>query len=237
LPTVDLTATRQEGALHTLDVVKSLRCLVIAAVVCTLASCASETSRSTSGSGRTRSEAATSSPGQTTSTSLPPVSDVSGASESNPPGDIPDNQAFVAFSPVDRLFTVSIPEGWARHDDAVATSFTQSYNTVRIERTAASTKPTVQSARDQELPRLRAADPGVSGGEVSSIQRAGGPALLLRYQADSAPNAVTGKSIRLDVERYEFWSAGTEVALVLSGAQGSDNVDPWRTITDSFHWQ
>ena len=39
------------------------------------------------------------------------------------------------------------------------------------------------------------------------------------------------------VERYEFWKAGTEVVLTLSGPQGADNVDPWRIVTDSFGWQ
>src|SRR5690242_20999784 len=36
------------------------------------------------------------------------------ATESNPPGDIPDNQAFVAYtSPADG-FLVKVPEGWGR---------------------------------------------------------------------------------------------------------------------------
>jgi hypothetical protein len=27
-----------------------------------------------------------------------------------------------------------------------------------------------------------------------------------------------------------------QVTIVLSGAVGADNVDPWRTVTDSFAW-
>jgi hypothetical protein len=48
---------------------------------------------------------------------------------------------------------------------------------------------------------------------------------------------VTGKSVTEAVQRYEFWRSGQEVVLTLSAPQGSDNVDPWRTITDSFRWQ
>jgi len=48
---------------------------------------------------------------------------------------------------------------------------------------------------------------------------------------------VTGKVVRDDVERYEFWRGGTEAVLTLSGAAGSDNVDPWRLVTDSFTWR
>ena len=39
------------------------------------------------------------------------------------------------------------------------------------------------------------------------------------------------------VERYEFWRGGTEAVVTLSGAAGSDNVDPWRLVTDSFTWR
>jgi hypothetical protein len=73
--------------------------------------------------------------------------------------------------------------------------------------------------------------------EVTTVTRAGaGTAVLVRYRADGAPDPVTGKSVRDDVERYEFWRDGTEAVLALSGAQGADNVDPWKTVSDSFRW-
>jgi hypothetical protein len=42
--------------------------------------------------------------------------------------------------------------------------------------------------------------------------------------------------VRDDVERYEFWRGDHEVVLTLSAPHGADNVDPWRTVTDSFRW-
>jgi hypothetical protein len=51
------------------------------------------------------------------------------------------------------------------------------------------------------------------------------------------PDTVTGKSVTEAVERYAFWGNGQEAVLTLSGPNGSDNVDPWRTITDSLRWQ
>jgi hypothetical protein len=42
--------------------------------------------------------------------------------------------------------------------------------------------------------------------------------------------------IRDDIERYEFWRNGTQATITLSSPVGSDNVDPWRTVTDSFSW-
>lgn len=73
-------------------------------------------------------------------------------------------------------------------------------------------------------------------GDVSTVKRAGGTAVLATYRADSAPDQVTGKSVRQDVQRYVFWRNGSQVVLTLSGAVGADNVDPWHIVTDSFRW-
>ena len=63
-----------------------------------------------------------------------------------------------------------------------------------------------------------------------------GPAVLIEYQANSDPNPVTGKQYRLDVLRYELYKSGSEVAITLLSPVGSDNVDPWRIITESYAW-
>jgi len=44
-------------------------------------------------------------------------------------------------------------------------------------------------------------------------------------------------SVKLDVERYEFWRAGVQSTLTLADPAGSDNTDPWHTVTDSFTWR
>lgn len=156
--------------------------------------------------------------------------------EVNPAGDIPDTQAYVPFSSLDGLFTVSIPEGWARSSEGPATVFTDKLNTVRIEAAPRPAPPTVDSARAQELPALAGSVAGFAPGQVSTVTRPAGPAVLITYQAGSPPDPVTGKS-RLDaVERYEFFHADAEVALTLSGPVGADNVDPYRMITDSLRW-
>jgi hypothetical protein len=38
------------------------------------------------------------------------------------------------------------------------------------------------------------------------------------------------------VERYVFVHKGTAVVLTLSGAKGADNVDPWKTVSNSLTW-
>ena len=163
-------------------------------------------------------------------------SSLSTAAESNPPGDIPDNQAFVPYTPSEHLFTVSVPEGWARTTHGAATVFTDKSNSVRIETHTPTSAPSVDAARADEVPSLEATTPGFHLGGISVVDRKAGQAVLITYTATSPPNPVTGKSGTDAVERYEFWRSNDEVILTLSGAVGADNVDPWRSITDSFQW-
>jgi hypothetical protein len=158
------------------------------------------------------------------------------APDSNTPGDIPDNQAFVPYRWPDGAFTVSVPEGWARGTDGAATVFTDKFNSVRVETAPMPAAPDVAFANTVELPRLQIVVPGFRAGQISVEQRKAGPVVLLRYSANSPQDPVTGKSVANSVERYAFWRGGTEVVLTLSAPQGADNVDPWRTITDSLRW-
>jgi len=164
------------------------------------------------------------------------ASSAAGLSETNPAGDIPDNQAFVDFSPLDGGYAVKIPEGWARTDSAAGTVFTDKFNTITIQAAPAASAPTVASVQAVEVPQIQATVQGFQPGSVTAADRAAGTAVLITYQADSPPSPVTGKVAALAVERYEFWKSGTGVTLTLSAPVGSDNVDPWRTVTDSFRW-
>jgi hypothetical protein len=72
--------------------------------------------------------------------------------------------------------------------------------------------------------------------KVSTAALPGGPAVLVTFQENSAPNAVTGKQYRLDVLRFELFKSGEEAVITLSSPVGADNVDPWRTVSESFRW-
>ncbi len=178
--------------------------------------------------------------GSTTSTAGAPPSTTAPATTSrpevNPAGDIPDNQVFVAYTPPSGGYSVKVPEGWARVESGGAVTFIDKLNSIRMETTATATAPTVQSAQQTELPAIKAAAKGFQPGKITTVTRKAGTAVLITYQADSAPDPVTGKVVHDAVERYELWRAGTEVILTLSGPVGADNVDPWKIVTDSFGW-
>ena len=140
------------------------------------------------------------------------------------------------FTPPGGVFTVSVPEGWARTTDGAATIFTDKANTVRIEAYALAAAPSTESVSVDELPIIASSTAGYRPGSVDVVERKAGQVMLITYQGTSSPNPVTGKTGTDAIERYEFWRGGHEVILTLSGPVGADNVDPWRTITDSLQW-
>ena len=159
------------------------------------------------------------------------------APEVSPAGDIPDTQAFVPFSPPSGGYSIQVPEGWARTDLATGATFTDKLNSIRVEASAASAAPDTGSIKTVDVPALQSSVAGFALGQISTVTRTAGDGVLLTYQGAGAPDAVTGKSVTQDVERYQFWKAGTLVTITLTSPRGADNVDPWKTVTNSFGWQ
>jgi hypothetical protein len=114
--------------------------------------------------------------------------------------------------------------------------FSDKFNSVRAELTAPSSGPTVASVQSSDVPALRETEPSFVLGGVTMVSRKAGEAVRIGYSMSSPRDVTTGKSVVLAVERYEFWKAGRLVTLTLASPKGSDNVDPWRIVTDSFAW-
>jgi hypothetical protein len=201
--------------------------------------CGSSGSKHSTGSTATATAGATSSR-QSSATSTTAASSTPGpnpnAPEVSPAGDIPDNQVFVRYTPRAPVYSVVVPEGWARTETRAVATFTNDFNTIRIESDSKGAATTAADARATDVPELQRNAPGFNLGNVNVVQRSAGPVLLITYQANSPADSVTGKSVVLDVERYEYWRNGTRVTITLSAPHGSDNVDPWRKVTDSFAW-
>jgi hypothetical protein len=149
------------------------------------------------------------------------------ATESSPPGDIPDNQAFVAYSPPSADYSVKVPEGWARTAAGGAVTFTDKLNAIRMQEGAAKARSVSALAKQVK---------GASQGKVSIVRRSAGPAVRVAYLAPGKPDPVTGKTRTDAIERYVFVHRGKQVVLTLSGPEGADNVDPWKLVTDSLRW-
>jgi hypothetical protein len=159
------------------------------------------------------------------------------AKESSPAGDIPDNQAYVAYSPPGADYSVKVPEGWGRTAGGGAVTFTDKLNAIRMEEGAAKGGAGVAAVKRTELPALAQQVKGFKPGGVSVVKRTSGPAVRITYLAAGQPDPVTGKTRTDAVERYLFVHSGKRVVLTLSGPKGADNVDPWRLVTDSLRWR
>jgi hypothetical protein len=158
------------------------------------------------------------------------------APDVTPPGDIPDTQVFLAYSPPGGGYSVKVPEGWSRSNSGGATVFTSNLNSIRLEAVPTSKAPTLASAKQSLVPQLSHSVNGFSTPKVSTVSRTAGPAVLITYFAWGTPNPVTGKKPPEAVERYIFFHKGKEVILTLSGEKNADNVDPWRTVTNSLRF-
>ena len=138
--------------------------------------------------------------------------------DTSPPGDIPDNQAFVPYTPPGAHFTLKVPEGWSQTSHGRDVRFTDKLNSIEL-------------SWDTTVP------PAPAGAKVSTVARKAGSAKRTTYLAQGQPDSVTGKTRTDAVERYEFTHSGRTVIVTLSGPKGADNVDPWRIVTDSVRWR
>src|SRR3954449_570177 len=119
-----------------------------------------------------------------------------GGGEVNPAGDIPDNQAYVAYTPPGGGYSVKVPEGWSRTRSGNAVTFTDKLNFIRMESLSARRAPTVASARRTLLPALARSVKGFTPDSVTVVLRRAGRAVRITYLADAPANAVTSRTNR-----------------------------------------
>jgi hypothetical protein len=150
-------------------------------------------------------------------------------------GDIPDNQNFLTLKDPRLRVSMLYPEGWTVKTSASGVTISDKNNLVRISVAAGST-PTVSSVRAR-LAALKSSTPGLTAGTPQAISLRNGPAVKAIYTTQSAPNAVTGKQVRLTVDRYELARGGRVATVDLGTPVGVDNVDAYKRMIESFRWQ
>ena len=158
------------------------------------------------------------------------------AKEKNPPGDIPDDQVFVAYSsPLG--FSVKVPEGWGRTDAPDDVTFADKYGMVVVAVNPASGALTLASVRTNEVAELEKTGHAVKVSAVTEAKLPSGPAIRIVYTSNSEPNAVTGKQIRLENERFLIAHGDRLASLTFAAPAGADNADQWKLMSQSFEWK
>jgi hypothetical protein len=156
------------------------------------------------------------------------------AVESNPPGDISDNIQYVAYTNPAGRYTIKHPEGWVQQEQGASASFNDKLNGLTVGPGTATTAPTVQTATSTDVPALQRSQPAFQLGAVSAVTVPAGNGVRIVYRRNSAPDPVTGRKYRDEVQRYELVHNGREVVVELFGPVGSDNVDPYRIMIQSL---
>lgn len=154
--------------------------------------------------------------------------------ESNPPGDIPDNLAFVNFSSAAGGYSFTHPEGWARTGSGTRVRFTDKLNGVAVDSTNGPAAPTVASARSTDVPKLLKSIPAFKLVRVEKANLKAGSGVHIVFRRNSDPDPVTGKVYRDEVEEYVVFASGRLVRMDLFGPVGADNVDAYRTMSQSL---
>lgn len=153
------------------------------------------------------------------------------------PGDIPDSTVYVPYRSAAGHLAIKVPEGWSRTTTATSTTFTSSLNSIKVAWMPMTAAPTVSSVRATAVPALKASTSAFRLQSVRPVMLTGGSGVEVVYLANSAANPVTGRRYRLVVERFVLYHHGRGAVLSLSSAVGSDNVDPWRIVSQSFRWR
>lgn len=154
--------------------------------------------------------------------------------EAHSAGDIPDNQVFVAFnSPLG--FSIKVPEGWARREGPGMVRFEDKFLSLQVSVAPRSAAPTLAAIKHDELAALEHS--GARIGKLEALRLPAGPVIQVRFAANSAPNPVTNKSIRLDCVSQYAWKAGQMATVSFCGPAGADNADQWALMSRSFKWQ
>jgi hypothetical protein len=167
-----------------------------------------------------------------TGTTTPSASALQAEANAAATGDIPDNQVFIRFRDAHSAYSMKYPEGWAQQGTGARVTFRDKNNVVRVLVTRGA-PPTAASIR-ADLRRLHGARVR-SGPQPLTIN--GSPAFKVVYTTASAPNAVTGKRVTLQVDRYYLSHAGKEAIVDLGTPVGVDNVDAYRLVIESFRWR
>jgi hypothetical protein len=151
-------------------------------------------------------------------------------------GDIPDNQAFVSFTSSSGNYSLDVPEGWARTSNGADVRFTNKFDGVAVKIKPVTAAPTAAST-DPQVMALVQSERAFKAGEISEVKLPAGQAVRISATANSDPDPVTGKQVRLEEEIYLFYQNGTQATVQLWAPQGADNVDQWKRMMDSFRWK
>jgi hypothetical protein len=159
-------------------------------------------------------------------------------------GDIPDNQVFLVYHDKSAGYSIKYPEGWALSGSHGTETIRDKNNLIRISVRSGSA-PTVASVAT-EMASLQASQPSLRPGKPqahptctfqATTRTVSAASVRVDYSTESAPNQVTGKRVKLLVNRYYLPHAGKVAVVDLGTPRGVDNVDAYCLMVTSLRWR
>jgi len=150
-------------------------------------------------------------------------------------GDIPDTQVFLTYRDSGEGYSMKVPEGWAQTGTGAHVTFRDKNNVVRIE--IAPGSRTTAAAAKAEFARTARKTPSLRFQQPTAVTAAGTPLVKVVYSTSSPPNPVTGKRVKLVVDRYYVPGHGKHAVVDLGTPHGVDNIDAYRLMIESFRWR
>ncbi len=167
-------------------------------------------------------------------TTAPRATQLSRPAAGAPGGDIPDSAVYLCYT--SRGFSVEYVEGWLQTAAAHGVTFSDKDSSVIVDlrpRLGGDLSAYVQRI---DLSRL-AHTPGFRREGLTRDSIGGYHALRLTYRGQSAPDAVTGKTVALQVDRYYVQGRHALAVITLATPLGVDNADGFRRIAHSFRFR
>lgn len=123
--------------------------------------------------------------------------------EKNPPGDIPDTQAFIKYAAPTGGYTLQVPEGWARQTSGTSVSFVDQLHGVSVTTAGQAAAPTVSSVSASQIPALKASSRAVEVMGVKSMHTKHGPAIFQFFVAEKGRGWLTTSVEKLRMNRRQ----------------------------------
>ncbi len=127
------------------------------------------------------------------------------------------------------------PEGWTQSGSGQNVTFRDKNNVVHVVITKG--PPPSASSVASQLRALKRSQPSLQFTPPQTLTIGSGSAIKATYTTRSAPNPVTGKSVTLNVDRYELASTGRVAVVDLGTPTGVDNIDAYKMMIRSFTWR
>lgn len=151
-----------------------------------------------------------------------------------PGGDIPDSAVYLRYS--GRGFAIEYVEGWLQTTVTRGVIFGDKDSAVAVELRPPLRGNLTAYVQGTDMPRLAHA-PGFRKEGLTHDSIGSYRALHLTYRGQSTPDAVTGKAVSVQIDRYYVQGPRTLAVLTLSTPLGVDNVDGFRRIAHSFRFR